>query len=132
MSLNLQTKQRHCAVLHFLYLQRKNPLRDKVYLSKPLSHSTAESTFQRVWLHGSECGSMVRAFQKVELECHTKISSLLNDEDVQLFVREFISTKKEEITAPLLGFFFFFFFFIKRMQPPRLWRYQKGLAPLSL
>ena len=35
--------------------------------------------------------------------CRTKMSSLFNDKEVQLFVREFISTKKEEITAPLLA-----------------------------
>ena len=35
--------------------------------------------------------------------CHTKLSSLFNDEEVQLFVREFISSKGEEITSSLLA-----------------------------
>ena len=34
---------------------------------------------------------------------HTKISSLINDEDVKLFVMEFVASKKEEITAGLLA-----------------------------
>ena len=100
-SLNLQTKQRHCAVLHFLYLQRKNPLATRQSLSLQTAQSFnrgkyfAESlvTWERMWIHG-------KGIPEGRTGCHTKISSLFNDEEVQLFVREFISTKKEEITAP--------------------------------
>ena len=49
-----------------------------------------------MWIHG-------KGIPEGRTGCHTKISSLFNDEEVQLFVREFISTKKEEITAPLLA-----------------------------
>ena len=34
---------------------------------------------------------------------HTKVSSVFNDESVQLFVMEFVASKKEEITASLLA-----------------------------
>ena len=103
-SLNLQTKQRHCAVLHFLYLQRKNPLATRQSLSLQTAQSFnrgkyfAESlvTCERMWIHG-------KGIPEGRTGCHTKISSLFNDEEVQLFVRELISTKKEEITAPLLA-----------------------------
>ena len=49
-----------------------------------------------MWIHG-------KGIPEGRTECHTKISSLFNEEEVQLFVREFISTKKEEITASLLA-----------------------------
>ena len=104
MSLNHQTKQRHRAVLHFLYLQRKHPTATRKDLSLQVAHSFnrgkyfSESvvTWERMWIHGE-------GIPEGRSGCHTKLSSLYNDEAVQLFAREFISSKKEEITASLLA-----------------------------
>ena len=64
--------------------------------------SIGESTSLSAWLHGNGCGSGGEGIPEGRQGCHTKLSSLFNDE-VQLFVREFISSKKEEITSSLLA-----------------------------
>ena len=102
--LNAQTRQRHRAVLHFLYLQRKNPTASRRDLSLQVSQSFnrgkyfSESlvTWERMWIRGE-------GIPEGRAGCHTKLSSLFDDEEVQLFVKDFISSKREEITASLLA-----------------------------
>ena len=53
-------------------------------------------TWERMWIRGE-------GIPEGRQGCHIKLSSLFNDEEVQLFVREFISSKKEEITSSLLA-----------------------------
>ena len=53
-------------------------------------------TWERMYLRGEGIPEGRRG-------CHTKLSSLFNDEEVQLFVKDFVSSKKEEITASLLA-----------------------------
>ena len=77
MSLNLQTKQRHSAVLHFLYLQRKNPLATRQSLplrtakSFNLGKYFSESlvTWEQMWIQG-------KGIPEGRTGRHTKISSL--------------------------------------------------------
>ena len=103
-SMNGQTTERHRAVLHFLYMQRKNPTTTRRELSLQVAQSFNRGKYfagsvvawERMWIRGEGIPEGKRG-------CHTKLSSLFNDEEVQLFVREFVSTKKEEVTASLLA-----------------------------
>ena len=103
-ALNSQTRERHRAILHFLYLQRKNPEATRRDLSLQVAQSFNRGkyfseclvTWERMWIRGE-------GIPMGRQGCHTKLSSLFNDEEVQLFVREFISSKKEEITSSLLA-----------------------------
>ena len=76
--------------------QRKNELQTAQSFNRGKYVSESLVTWEQMWIHG-------KGIPEGRTGCHTKISSLFNDEEVQLFVREFISTKKEEITAPLLA-----------------------------
>ena len=104
LSLNPQTQARHQAVLHFLYAQRHNPDHPRKDLALNIAHSFNRGTsfargiaiWERSWVQSRE----IPAGQG---GVHTKISSLFNDEEVKLFVMEFVASKKEEITAGLLA-----------------------------
>ena len=101
---NSQTRERHRAILHFLYLQRKNPEAMRRDFSLQVAQSFNRGkyfseclvTWERMWIRG-------KGIPEGRQGCDTKLSSLFNDEEVQLFVREFISLKKEEITSSLLA-----------------------------
>lgn len=104
LSLSVQTQTRHRAVLHFLYAQcgdldaRRKPTALSVAQSFNRGKAFAEQlvTWERSWVS-------TRVIPAGRSGIHAKVSSLLNDEDVKLFVMEFIASKKEEITSELLG-----------------------------
>ena len=104
LSLNPQNQARHQAILDFLYAQRHNPDHPGKDLALNTAHSFNRGTsfarsiaiWERYWVQSRE----IPAGQG---GVNTKISSSFNDEEVKLFVMEFVASKKEEITAGLLA-----------------------------
>ena len=105
LSLSPQTQARHQVVLGFhLYAQRHNPDHPRKHLALNNAHSFNRGTpfarsiaiWERYWVQSREIPTGPGGV-------HTKISSLLNDEEVKLFVMEFVASKKEETTAGLLA-----------------------------
>ena len=77
-ALNSQTRERHCAILHFLYLQRKNSEATRRDLSLQVTQSFNRGkyfseclvTWERMWIRGE-------GIPEGRQGCHTKLSSLL-------------------------------------------------------
>ena len=103
-----QTRRRYDAVQMFLSRQIQCARKGKKFNRRQIAGEVAESiergsrfaryliSWEREWISN-------RTIPEGRRGLHSKIMSIFNDEDVALFVREFVAEKGEKVTAPLLA-----------------------------
>lgn len=103
-SLNGQTRVRYEAVLRFLYAWRLREETSRKMIALDVAHSfNRGAPFARSILQWEKSWVTHREIPEGRTGAHPKVTSLFNDEEVKLFVMEYIASHKESITAGSLA-----------------------------